>query len=111
MMSGPKFSASILLAAFLSFAPSALGQSPVDARVGGTSFLTQTPATVLVLTFGPNGDYGKRGCGDKDRRRAGNCTQVPEGGTTFMYLTLAGLCCLATGIFTIRRRNRSLGTN
>jgi hypothetical protein len=119
MKSNFRFLASALLASFLCSAPSALGQPTVNAKVSDGIFLSQTATTVLVLALGPgdhwggDGDHGKKGCGDRDRdgRRGGNCSQVPEGGTNFMYLTLAGLCCLATGIFTIRRRTRLPGTN
>jgi len=120
MKSRPRFLASALLATFLSIAPSALGQPTANARVDGSIFLSQTAATVLVLALGPGdhwggdgGDKGGKGCGDRDRdrRRGGNCSAVPEGGTTFVYLTPAGLCCLATAIFTIRRRSRLPATN
>ena len=117
MKLNPRFLPSALLTASLCFAPSALGQPTVNAKVSNGIFLSQSATTALVLAFGPgdhwggDGDHGKKGCGDRDGRRGGNCSQVPEGGTNFMYLTLAGLCCLATGIFTIRRRTRLPGTN
>jgi len=118
MKSGPQFLASALLATFLSIAPSALGQPTVNARVDGSIFLSQTATAVLVLALGPgdhwggDGDHRRReGCGGRDSRRGGNCSAVPEGGSTFVYLTLAVLCCLATAIFTIRRRSRLPATN
>ena len=111
MKSTPKFLALVLLTASLCLAPSAFGRASVNGKVGGSFFLSQTATSALVLTLGPGadawGDRGDKGCGERrDRRRGGNCSQVPEGGTTFVYLTLAGLCCLATAIFTIRRRAR-----
>lgn len=117
MKSNFRFLASAVLASFLCLAPGALGQPTVSAKVSDGIFLSQTATTVLVFAlaqgdhWGGDGEHHKKGCGDRDGRRGGNCSQVPEGGTTFMYLTLAGFCCLATAIFTIRRRTRLPGTN
>ncbi len=111
---------------FMGFTPGALGQGTASGKAeGGTialsqTFLNQTPTGLLVLALGPGADYGrpqppkpqppKNGCGNQnggwDQRGGGNCNAVPEGGTTFLYLSLVGLCCVATAIFSIRRQSR-----
>ena len=94
--------------------PSALGQASVNAKVGGSVFLSPTATPVFALVFGPGGVSADRdhrgGCGDRDRRR-GDCSQVPEGGTSFEYLALASLCGLAAVIFKFGRRARLPETN
>ena len=115
MQSGPRFLVpTVLFAAFLCSTPCALSQSRVNAKVSGGIFLSQTATSVVALGFGPGGvsaDLDHRGgCSERDRRR-GNCSQVPEGGTSFEYLALASLCGLAAVIFKFGRRARLPETN
>ena len=114
MKSVPRFFASSLLAAFLCFASTALGQASVNAQVDGSVFFSPAATPVFALAFGPGGvsaDLDHRGgCSERDRRR-GNCSQVPEGGTSFEYLALASLCGLAAVIFKFGRRASLQETN
>lgn len=116
-----KFSALALIAALtaalLCFAPSAFAQGTLNRNLGG-AVLSQNSAGLLVLALEPAGGEHHRvrnGCGDRsgwDRDGGGNgCNAVPEGGAAFLYLGLAGLCCLAAAIFTIRRREPASETN
>jgi hypothetical protein len=122
-----KFSALALFAALLCFAPCALAQGTLNGN-HGSAVLSQTSAGLLVFALGPDGarpgDHNGRngnngnghGCGDGwgwDRDGGGGkgCNAVPEGGATLMYLGLAGLCCLAAAIFTIRQREQASGIN
>ena len=110
-----KFSAVALFAALLCFAPSLLGQGTLNGQVGGGSaVLSQASVGLLVLALGPDrGDHnGNNGCGGGDSDRRGyDCKAVPEGGATIAYLGLAGFCCLAAVIYTIRRRGQISQTN
>jgi hypothetical protein len=112
-----RFSAWVVLAGLLCFAPSAFGQGSVStAKVAGNSVLNY--AVPGFLTFSPVGrvDPGHRdgiGCSNQDEGRdsrgwgeSSACKSVPEGGTTFMYLSLAGLFCL--GAMVLGSRGRGL---
>jgi hypothetical protein len=70
--------------------------------------LSQTSVGLLVLALEPDrGDHnGNNGC-----RHDADCKAVPEGGATVSYLGLAGLCCLAAVVYTIRRRGQISQTN
>ena len=111
-----KFSALALCAALLCFAPSLVGQRTLnsDSKVGGGSaVLSQTSVGLLVLALGPDGDdhNWKHGCGEESNRHDKNCNAVPEGGATVSYLGLAGLCCLAAVVYSVRRRGQISQTN
>ena len=110
-----KFSALALFASLLCFAPGLRGQGTPNGQVGGGSaVLRQTSVGLLVLALGPDrSDHkGNNGCGAGDSNRRGNdCRAVPEGGATIAYLGLAGFCCLAAVIYTIRRRGQISQTN
>jgi hypothetical protein len=66
--------------------------------------------------YGGNGGNGgsqggnggsQNGCGGQgfnDRVGGGKCAQVPEGGTTLMYLLLAGLCCAGAMVLRPQRQ-------
>jgi hypothetical protein len=104
-----KFSALALLAALLCFAPSLVGQGTLNSKVGGgNAVLNQTSVGLLVLALGPDksDNNGNNGC-----RHDADCKAVPEGGATVSYLGLAGLCCLAAVVYTIRRRGQISQTN
>lgn len=110
-----RFSISLASAIFilmLGFTPATLAQSTVSGRTGSDSIvLSQTLPGLLVL--GPHADlrnsdhHDHDGCAAQGRGqdKSSNCTAVPEGGTAFAYLALVALGCLATGIFTSRRRH------
>jgi hypothetical protein len=125
-----KFSAVAALAVSLLmvFTTGALGQDTVSGSVGGGSaaltqtFLTQAPVGLLLLgpdlrrpaPQRPAPQPPNNGCGNRnggwDQWGGGKCSAVPDGGTTFAYLALVGLCCMATAIFSIRRQTRVRAT-
>ncbi|MGA3212676.1 MAG: hypothetical protein ABSD20_15325 [Terriglobales bacterium] len=112
-MRTPRFSVIAVLAALLCIAPGALAQGAAHSR---NVVLSEISAS--VLTLGPsadrqNGNGGGRCNQDWGRQQGGNgqCGQVPEGGTTVAYVSLAGLCCLAAAMFRARRRVRSVTTS
>jgi len=104
-----KFPALALLAALLCFTTGALGQGTFNSKVGGGgATLSQAATGLLVLALGPG--EGRSGCKDSGRYSS-DCKAVPEGGATIAYLGLAGLCCLAAAVYTIRRRGQISGTH
>jgi hypothetical protein len=123
MKSAARFSGWVVLATLLAFAPCALGQGPNrdNGLAIGNSILTAAPASFLAFSMAPNGHRGAvkdngggcsssggdRGWGhaDRDSQNGGGCLTVPEGGTTFMYLLLAGLFCF--GAIALRSRRQA----
>ncbi len=116
------------------------GQVGSGSIVLSQTALSQTSAIVIALAFGPggrgghdhdggngygngngngnrdgngNGNGNGNGCGNQNWGwgQGGGCSQVPEGGATFAYIALAGLCCLAAAIFRIRQQTRVSETN
>jgi len=107
-----KFSALALFAALLCFAPSLLGQGTLNGQAGGgNAVFSQTSMGVLVLAVEPIGknNSANNGCSGNSNRR--DCRAVPEGGATIAYLGLAGFCCFAAVIYTLRRRGQISQTN
>jgi hypothetical protein len=108
-----RFSAWLVFAGLLCSVPCALGQGSMRttrmAQAGNSvlnyglpSFLIVKPRVSQVIP-----DHGS-GCSNQpqDFRAWGGsskCKSVPEGGTTFMYLALAGLCCLGAMALGSRR--------
>jgi hypothetical protein len=120
MKSLSRFSAWVVFAALLGLAPFALGQSSASHQGAvGNSVLNYAPTSFLALTFGPRGEHkgggNGGGCNNQNAGRndwwgggggnGGGCQTVPEGGTTLMYLSLAGLCCFGAIVFRSRRRS------
>lgn len=112
-------------AALLCFASGAFAQSTAQGKVS-SMVLSQTPASMMILAFGPSGHGGHaggdqwgngnrngngngngNGCGSQDWGwgQGGGCNQVPEGGETFTYLALAGLFCFGAAIFKVRQQS------
>jgi len=112
------FSAAAAFAIFIftSFTPGALGQGTVGGAIRSgvaQTSVSQLSAGLLVLGFEPGAEQRHRepappsnGCGNKNGGWNQRCSAVPEGGSTFGYLALVGLCCVATAIFSIRRQAR-----
>jgi hypothetical protein len=111
-----RFSAWVVLAGLLCFAPCALGQGSVSAHfaTGGSVVLNYAAPSFLIFgppaaPFEPYNKYGS-GCSNQGRDArgwgSGACKSVPEGGTTFMYLLLAGVFCL--GAMALGSRQRDL---
>jgi hypothetical protein len=126
-----RFSTGVFLTGILCFAPHVFGQSTLHSAgvVPGYGVVNYTSASFLAFAFGPHADRATRndhdgggnGCGNQgggggngwgwERRSAwddggnGGCTSVPEGGTTLMFLSIAGLCCLGALIFRSRRQD------
>jgi hypothetical protein len=131
MKSVARFSACVVFAGLLCFAPYALGQGSVsnNAAGAGNSVLNYAPASFLTFVLGPGGDHRVRGrndnsgCSNQGAGRgslalgngawdgSGGCTSVPEGGTAAIYLSLAGLCCLAAILWRSRRQTGVRQTN
>ena len=130
------FSAWVVFAGLLCFAPCAPGQTSVSANVAnaGNGVLNYAAPSFLVFTLSPNNDLKDRQdrrvdrgvgstCGNQGGGRdsigrdfggwgsISGCTSVPEGGTTFMYLSLAGLCCFGAMVLGARRLSRLRETN
>lgn len=118
MKSRARFSVLAVFAALLCFAPCAIGQ---NVTVAGNSVLNHAPSAFLTVGLGP-GDHHKDGggCGKKggnggwewffgggDNKNKGcgptPTAAVPEGGTSLMYLALAGLCCFGAMAYRMRR--------
>jgi hypothetical protein len=121
--------AALAVFTFMSFTPGALGQGTASgnfergsvalgqASLSQTS-LGQTSAGLLVAMLEPAPDHRRperpspqppsNGCGNQrdgwNEHGGGKCSAVPEGGTTFLYLLVVGLCCVATAVFSIRRQ-------
>jgi hypothetical protein len=128
MKSVARFSAFAVFAALLCFAPGAFGQGIVNAKatVAGASVVNYAPS-FFAFTFGVrDGDHGRRngngngnGCnnqggggggwwgGNNGNNGGGGCVAVPEGGTTFMYLLLAGLACFGAAALRSRRQTEA----
>jgi hypothetical protein len=121
MKSMTRFSVWAAFAALLCFATGAFGQSTANTMAANTghNFLNSTPANFLVFTLGfgsgpGQGNHGGSGCsqgsdnggwGGRGGNGGGGCTTVPEGGTTLMYVLLAGVGCL--GGMTLRSRRKA----
>jgi hypothetical protein len=134
-----RFSAAAAFAIFIfmGFTTGALGQGAVSGKIQSGSLvvsqtaisqtsMSQASAGLLLLALEPGRGQGRRGpapspapgpgggCGNKnggwDQHGGGGCSAVPEGGTTFGYLALVGLCCVAAAIFSIRRQARVSAT-
>jgi|ERR1035438_4357729 hypothetical protein len=125
MKSTARFSVLVVFAALLCFAPFAVGQGITAA---GNSVLSQAPSAFLTVGLGPGdhhkdwGDCGQGGnggwdwfggSGDNKNKGCGPTptTAVPEGGTSLMYLALAGLCCFGAMAYRMRRHESVAQTN
>jgi hypothetical protein len=87
-----------------------LSQAPVGLLLLGPDLrrpAPQRPAPQRPAPQPPNNGCGNRNGGWDQWGGGGKCSAVPEGGTTFAYLALVGLCCVATAIFSIRRQARA----
>lgn len=109
-----RFSAWVIFGGLLCFAPCALGQGSVSAKAAyaGNSVLNFALPGFLTLECpaGRLDPYHKdsSGCSNQGRDTRGwgenTCKSVPEGGTTFMYLLLAGLFSVGAMALGLRRR-------
>jgi hypothetical protein len=124
MKSTTRVSAWVVFAALVCFAPCAIGQSTVKVKtVAGNTILNNAPSALLTFALGPgDSQHGDPWCGQGGGggswgwdRRGGDkkCggTAVPEGGTSLMYASLAGLCCLGAMVYRLRRHARASETN
>ncbi|MGA2921681.1 MAG: hypothetical protein ABSE28_11285 [Candidatus Sulfotelmatobacter sp.] len=132
MKSRARFSVLVVFLALLCFAPCAVGQ---NVTVAGSSVLNHAPFAFLTSAFGPggpgsflggnqnNGLCGSQGgnggwgwffgSGDNKNKSCGPTptAAVPEGGTSLMYLALAGLCCFGAMAYRMRRHESVSQTN
>jgi hypothetical protein len=139
MKSVARFSAWVAFAALLCFASSAFGQGTANLKINaGNRVLTYAPPSFLTFTFGPGGDHrsgdpayggnnsGNNGCGNQGGgwggggwndqgwgggNGGGGCTPVPEGGTSLMYIFLAGSSCFGAMLLRSRRQSHAPKTN
>jgi hypothetical protein len=115
MKSTTRLSVWVALAALLCFATGAFGQSTANTNVNGTGYsLLNSPPSFLAFGFGfgpGQGNHGGPGNGPGNGRGNGcnndpwgnGCTAVPEGGTSLMYVLLAGLGCVGAMVLRSRR--------
>lgn len=140
MKSVARVSAWMAFAAVLSCAPCALGQGTVLKSMShaGVNLLNHTPASFLVFSIAPPGIYGSgnnnhgnngsggNGCSNQGSPKGwnggdwnggwngggGGCaTSVPEGGSTWIYLLLAGFCCAGGLFLRSQRQNVAASAN
>lgn len=138
MKSATRFSACVVFAALLCFAPCALAEGAVNVKAKGVgndmlNHSQSVPLTVRGIDdqrgqLGANnlksnagwgngdgwgwggGGWGGNGWGGNGwggNGSGGGGTPVPEGGTTLMYLSLAGLSCFGAVIFRAHRQSHS----
>jgi hypothetical protein len=125
MESVARFSAWVILAGVVCFAPCAVGQGSARNSLArsASGILGRAPATFLTLAFSPSsdhggGDRGGSGGGGCSNQNAGQnagrdngargggdgCTAVPEGGPAVTYLLLSGVFCLGAMLWRFRRQ-------
>jgi len=107
-----RISGLVSFAAFLCFLPCASGQSTANLKVTGSgqAVLNVESSNVLALAL-TKGDHifnndknRKGGCGSADDTWGGKCAAAPEGGTSLLYLLLAGLSCLGGMVLRSQRQ-------
>jgi hypothetical protein len=134
MKSVARVSAWMVFAAVLCCAPCAFGQGTVSkgTQRAGVSRLNHASASFLVLSIAPiiyghgsnNGDNGNggSGCSNQGGPRgwesggwngggSGCATSVPEGGSAWTYLFMAGFCCAGGLLLRWQRQNTSASAN
>jgi hypothetical protein len=104
----------LTFAAFVCFLPCAFGQSTVNLRAAGTvhTILSLAPSNSLAFVLTSGDDFfsndkkhkNNDGCDSRDNYKGSKCAAVPEGGTSLMYLLLAGLSCLGGIVLRSRRQ-------
>ena len=111
---GPLWVREVLVAVVISFAAGAFGQSAISPRTGrgiaSSALCAWATPTKLSLHLTPSTwvseplyDFEKK----KRRDGGGHGVAVPEGGSAFTYLGLAGLVCLGAIFFNHRRRKHA----
>jgi hypothetical protein len=103
----------VSFAAFLCFLPCASGQSKANLKVtdSGHTVLKVEPSNLFAFALTSGDDFFSNdkhrkddGCAGRDERMGDKCAAVPEGGTSLMYLLLAGLSCLGGMVLRSRRQ-------
>jgi hypothetical protein len=97
----------VSFAAVLFFLPSAFGLNTANSKLAGSGPTVRNfePSNFLAFAFTSGEDFFKDNKDNKDKKDNGcnasgqkwgnNCSKaLPEGGTSVMYLLLAGLACL-----------------
>jgi len=107
-----RLSGLVSFAALLCFLPCASGQSTANVQVtnSGYTVLNVEPSNFLAFAL-PKGDEffnndknSKGGCDSTNDKWGGKCAAAPEGGTSLMYLLLAGLSCLGGMVLRSQRQ-------
>jgi hypothetical protein len=102
----------VSFAAFLCFLPCASGQSTANLKVTGSghTVLNAEPSNFFAFAitkcddFFNNDKNTKSGCDSPGDKWGGKCAAAPEGGTSLMYLLLAGLSCLGGMVLRAQRQ-------
>lgn len=104
----------LTFAAFLCFLPCAFGQNTATLKAVGTArtILSLGPSNSLAFVLTSGDDFfgndkkhkNNDGCDSRDNYKGSKCAAVPEGGTSLMYLLLAGLSCLGGIVLRSRRQ-------
>jgi len=97
----------VSFAAVLFFLPSAFGLNAANSKLAGSGPTVRNfePSNFLALALTSGEDFFKdnkdskdkkdNGCNASGQKWGNNCSKaLPEGGTSVMYLLLAGLACL-----------------
>jgi len=95
----------VSLAAVLFFLPSAFGLNTANSKLGSGPTVRNFEPSLLAFALTSGDDFFKDNKDNKDKKDNGcnasgqkwgnNCSKaLPEGGTSVMYLLLAGLACL-----------------
>ncbi len=127
-----KISGLVFISAFLCFLPCAFGQSTTNSRITGSghAVLNVEPSRFLAFALTKGDEFFKGnnnnnnnnngnnynnngkggGCDAAYGKKANSCAAMPEGGTSLMYLLLAGFTCLG-GMVLRSRREVSVGQN
>jgi hypothetical protein len=114
-----RISGLVSFAAFLCFLPSAFGQSTANFKATSSAHtvLNVEPSNFLAFALTSGEDFFKDkkkkddGCDSRDDKWGGKCGPVPEGGTSLMYLLLAGFSCLGGMVLRSRRQASLRQTN
>lgn len=109
----------VCFAALLCFLPCASGQSTGNLKVTDSAHtvLGVEPLNFSAFALTNGGDLfkndknSKNGCASSGDKWGGKCAAAPEGGTSILYLLLAGFSCLGGIVLRSRRQVSMRQTN
>jgi hypothetical protein len=104
----------VCFAAFLCFLPCAFGQSTANPRLTGSEHgvLNAEPSSFLAFALTKGDEFYNNnknnnnggGCESSYYKKGNNCAAMPEGGTSLIYLLVAGFSCLGGMVLRSRRQ-------